>query len=129
MNNSKENNSSIECLQQNVDKFVAFVNQVLNDNKFIERLDRLLPFDNMANATMNLKLNVIKIIGFSLMRMDIVPALYSLAITLAINSDGEKTRKYSVFIVACKTIKSIQDFVNKKEFRDKVENLCIKRIY
>lgn len=129
MNNSKENNSSIECLQQNVDKFVAFVNQVLNDNKFIERLDRLLPFDNMANATMNLKLNVIKSIGFSLMRMDIVPALYSLAITLAINSDGEKTRKYSVFIVACKTIKSIQDFVNKKEFRDKVENLCIKRIY
>lgn len=129
MNNSKENNSSIECLQQNVDKFVAFVNQVLNDNKFIERLDRLLPFDNMANATMNLRLNVIKSIGFSLMRMDIVPALYSLAITLAINSDGEKTRKYSVFIVACKTIKSIQDFVNKKEFRDKVENLCIKRIY
>ncbi len=129
MNNSKENNSSIECLQQNVDKFVAFVNQVLNDNKFIERLDRLLPFDNMANATMNLSLNVIKSIGFSLMRMDIVPALYSLAITLAINSDGEKTRKYSVFIVACKTIKSIQDFVNKKEFRDKVENLCIKRIY
>lgn len=114
MNNSKENNSSIECLQQNVDKFVAFVNQVLNDNKFIERLDRLLPFDNMANATMNLRLNVIKSIGFSLMRMDIVPALYSLAITLAINSDGEKTRKYSVFIVACKTIKSIQDFVNKK---------------
>lgn len=129
MNNSKENNSSIECLQQNVDKFVAFVNQVLNDNKFIERLDRLLPFDNMAKATMNLSLNVIKSIGFSLMRMDIVPALYSLAITLAINSDGEKTRKYSVFIVACKTIKSIQDFVNKKEFRDKVENLCIKRIY
>ncbi len=129
MNNSKENNCSIECLQQNVDKFVAFVNQVLNDNKFIERLDRLLPFDNMANATMNLSLNVIKSIGFSLMRMDIVPALYSLAITLAINSDGEKTRKYSVFIVACKTIKSIQDFVNKKEFRDKVENLCIKRIY
>lgn len=129
MNNSKENNSSIECLQQNVDKFVAFVNQVLNDNKFIERLDRLLPFDNMANATMNLSLNVIKSIGFSLMRMDIVPASYSLAITLAINSDGEKTRKYSVFIVACKTIKSIQDFVNKKEFRDKVENLCIKRIY
>lgn len=129
MNNSNENNSSIECLQQNVDKFVAFVNQVLNDNKFIERLDRLLPFDNMANATMNLRLNVIKSIGFSLMRMDIVPALYSLAITLAINSDGEKTRKYSVFIVACKTIKSIQDFVNKKEFRDKVENLCIKRIY
>lgn len=129
MNNSKENNCSIECLQQNVDKFVAFVNQVLNDNKFIERLDRLLPFDNMANATMNLSLNVIKSIGFSLMRMDIVPALYSLAITLAINSDGEKTRNYSVFIVACKTIKSIQDFVNKKEFRDKVENLCIKRIY
>lgn len=129
MNNSKENNCSIECLQQNVDKFVAFVNQVLNDNKFIERLDRLLPFDNMANATMNLSLNVIKSIGFSLMRMDIVPALYSLAITLAINSDGEKTRKYSVFIVACKTIKSIQDFVNKKEFRDKVENLCRKRIY
>lgn len=110
MNNSKENNSSIECLQQNVDKFVAFVNQVLNDNKFIERLDRLLPFDNMAKATMNLSLNVIKSIGFSLMRMDIVPALYSLAITLAINSDGEKTRKYSVFIVACKTIKSILEF-------------------
>lgn len=128
MNNSKENNNSIESLQQNVDKFVAFVNQVLNDDKFIEGLDRLLPFDNMANAAMNLSLNMIKSIGISLMRMDIVPALYSLAITLAINSDGKKTRKYSVFIVACKTIKSIQDFVNKKEFRDKVENLCIKRI-
>ncbi len=129
MNNSKENNNSIECLQQNVDKFVEFVNQMLNDDKFIEGLDRLLPFDNMANATMNLSLKVIKSIGISIIRMDIVPALYSLAITLAINSDDKKIRKYSVFIVACKTIKSIQDFVNKKEFRDKVENLCIKRIY
>lgn len=131
MINSKKGNNSMECLLRSVDDFLVFVNQVLNDNQFIEGLDRLLPFDNTADATMNLSHSKqrIKNMGISLMRMDIEPALYSLAITLIINSDGKVPRIYSVFIIACKTIKWIQAFARKKEFRDKVINLCIEKIY
>lgn len=131
MINSKKGNNSMECLLQSVDDFLVFVNQVLNDNQFIEGLDKLLPFDNTADTTMNLSHNKQRIrnMGISLMRMDIEPALYSLAITLIINSDGNVPRIYSVFIIACKTIKWIQAFARKKEFRDKVINLCIEKIY
>ena len=56
--------------------------------------------------------------GVIIMRMDMEPPLFTLAVTLTIDRNGEGMQEYSVFLTACKTIEELQEYVNRKVFRD-----------
>ena len=96
------NNMTVDLLK-NVENYAKFVSQVLHDETFLVELDKTLPFDKMVNATMNIASNhtPIKKMGVSVMRMDIEPPLYSIAITLQFKGRDGYIQNHSIFINAC----------------------------
>ena len=111
------NNSITGILLKNVEDYTTFVSQVLHDETFLVELDKTLPFDKMVHATMNIASNhtPIKKMGVSVMRMDIEPPLYSMAVTLQLKGNDGIERNHSIFINACKTIKELQQWKWKKD--------------
>lgn len=109
-------NGTSECLLHNVGDYIKFVSQVLHDEDFLIELNKAMPFDKMVSATMNIGANrsVIKKMGVSVMRMDIEPSLYSLAITLMFKGNDGIMQNHSIFINACKTLKELQKLVLKR---------------
>ena len=123
-------NSTPECLLQNIGDYIKFVSQVLHDENFLIELNKAMPFDKMISATMNIGANggVIKKMGVSVMRMDIEPSLYSLAITLMFKGNDGIMQNHSIFINACKTIKELQKLVTEEKFKKQILILCEERI-
>ena len=66
--------------------------------------------------------------GVSVMRMDIEPSLYSLAITLMFKGNDGIMQNHSIFINACKTIKELQKLVTEENFKKEILILCKERI-
>lgn len=124
-------NSTSERLLQNIGDYIKFVGQVLHDENFLIELNKAMPFDKMVSATMNIGANggVIKKMGISVMRMDIEPSLYSLAITLMFKGKDGIIQNHSIFINACKTIKELQKLVTEENFKKEILILCEERIY
>lgn len=123
-------NGTSECLLHNVGDYIKFVSQVLHDEDFLIELNKAMPFDKMVSATMNIGANggVIKKMGVSIMRMDIEPSLYSLAITLMFKGNDGIMQNHSIFINACKTIKELQKLVTEENFKKEILILCKERI-
>ena len=123
-------NGTSECLLHNVGDYIKFVSQVLHDEDFLIELNKAMPFDKMVNATMNIGANrsVIKKMGVSVMRMDIEPSLYSLAITLMFKGNDGIMQNHSIFINACKTLKELQKLVTEENFKKEILILCKERI-
>lgn len=113
----------------NVEKFVDFVNQVLHDEEFLRCVDDLLPFDGAAHASMNIipEKQLIKKMGVMIVRMDLEPSLFSLAVTITIDKDGEGLQGFSIFLTACKTIEELQEYVSEEQFREEVIEQFINR--
>ena len=107
-------------LSDNMERFIEFANQVIHDEEFLKCVDSLLPFGGVAHASMNVvaERQPIKKMGVIIMRMDMEPPLFTLAVTLTIDRNGEGMQEYSVFLTACKTIEELQEYVNTKVFRD-----------
>lgn len=123
-------NGTSERLLQNIGDYIKFVSQVLHDENFLIELNKAMPFDKMISATMNVGANggVIKKMGISVMRMDIKPSLYSLAITFMFKGNNGIMQNHSIFINACKTIKELQQLVTEENFKKEILILCEKRI-
>lgn len=116
-------------LSKNVEDYAKFVSQVLHDEAFLVELDKTLPFDKMVHATMNIASNhtVIKKMGVSVMRMDIDPPLYSMAVTLQFKGKDGIVKNHSVFINACKNIEELQQLTAENSFKKEVLTLCEER--
>ena len=129
--NITPSNSTSERLLQNIEDYIKFVGQVLYDETFLIELNKAMPFDKMVGATMNMGANgdVIKKMGISVMRMDMEPSLYSLAITLMFKGKNGIIQNHSIFINACKTIKELQQLVTEENFKNEVLNQCEERIF
>lgn len=114
-------------LSDNIEKFTGFVNQVIRDEEFLKCVRELLPFDGVAYASMNVvpEKQVVRKMGIIIMRMDMDPSLFSLAVTITIDrgNDG-KQHDISVFLTACKTIEELQEYVNGEKFRKGVIEQC-----
>lgn len=123
-------NGSSERLLQNIEDYIKFVSQVLHDENFLIELNKAMPFDKMISTTMNVGVNggVIKKMGISVMRMDIKPSLYSLAITFMFKGNNGIMQNHSIFINACKTIKELQQLVTEENFKKEILILCEIRI-
>lgn len=117
-------------LLKNVEDYTTFVSQVLHDETFLVELNKTLPFDKMVHAIMNIASNhtPIKKMGVSVMRMDIEPPLYSMAVTLQVKSKDGIVQNHSIFIYACKTIKELRQLVKGENFKQEVLSLCEERI-
>lgn len=122
-------NSMSGSLSKNVEDYAKFVSQVLHDEAFLVELDKTLPFDKMVHATMNIASNhtVIKKMGVSVMRMDIDPPLYSMAVTLQFKGKDGIVKNHSVFINACKNIEELQQLTAENSFKKEVLTLCEER--
>lgn len=128
---SKEISKSITgSLLKNVEDYTKFVSQVLHDENFRVELDKTLPFDKMVHAIMNIVSNhtSIKKMGMSVMRMDIEPPLYSMAVTLQFKGKDGLVQNHSVFINACKTIEELQILVTEENFKQEILSLCKERV-
>lgn len=123
-------NSLSRDLQKNVEDYAKFVFQVLHDETFLVYLDKTLPFDKMVHAAMNIASNhtIIKKMGVSVMRMDIEPPLYSMAVTLQLKGEYGIVQNHSVFVNACKTIEELQQLVTEERFKKEVLSLCEEKV-
>lgn len=122
-------NNVKEFLYDYIEKYVRFVNQAIHDNEFLECMRRLLPFDSMTHVSINMvsgKTNVRKM-GLAVMRMDIEPSVFSLAVTMTFDDGSGKCDDTFVFITACKTIEELQHYVKGGNFRRMVLDLCRKK--
>ena len=122
--------SMTDSLLKNVEDYTKFVSQVLHDETFLVELDKTLPFDKMVHATMNIVSNHTSIekMGVSVMRMDIEPPLYSMAVTLQFKGKDGVVHEHSVFINACKTIEELQQSVTEEDFKQEVLSMCEERV-
>lgn len=130
MMNKDNRNDTSTYLQKSVEDYVAYVRQVLHDETFLVELNRSMPFDKMVHATKNLGTNDLGIqkMGISVMRMDIEPPLYSLAVTLMFKGTDGLMQNHSIFINACKTIDELQQLTAQDDFKKEVLSLCEERV-
>lgn len=124
-------NSTSVCLLHNIDDYIKFVSQVLHDETFLMELNKTMPFDKMVNAKKNMETHngVIKKMGIFVMRMDIKPSLYSLAITLMFKGKDGIMKNHSIFVKACKTIEELQRLVTEENFKKEILSVCEEKIY
>lgn len=118
-------------LSDNIEKFVSFASQVIHNEDFLKCTRKLLPFDGMAYAPMNMMpgKQVVRKMGVMIMRMDLSPALFSLAVTITTErGNNEKPQDISVFLAACKTIDELQEYVGGAKFKEEVVELCSDKI-
>lgn len=122
--------SMSKSVWKNVEDYAKFVFQVLHDETFLVDLDKTLPFDKMVHAAMNIASNqtIIKKMGVSVMRMDIEPPLYSMAVTLQLKGEYGIVQNHSVFVNACKTIEELQQLVTEERFKKEVLLLCEEKV-
>lgn len=117
-------------LRDQIEAYVKFVNQVINDEDFLKSVEKLLPFDGMAGVSMTVlpEKQVLKKMGVMIMRMDFEPALFSLAVSIMINRGKEQLQEHIIFLTACKTIVELQNYVKGSEFRLQVTEQCCKKV-
>lgn len=120
-----------KCLLKSVRDYAGFVSQVLHDETFLMALSKTLPFDRMVHATKKFSANNfgVKKMGISVMRMDIDPPLYSLAITIMFRGVDGIMQNHSIFINAGKTIEELQQLVVEESFIKEVLALCEERVF
>lgn len=114
-----------------IEEYVKFVNQIINDKDFLICIGKLLPFDKVAKVSMAVlpEKQMIGEMGIVIMRMDFEPSLFSLAVSLTIDREKDILQEYTIFLTACKTIIELQDYVKDREFRKQVMEHCSKKVF
>lgn len=100
-------------------EFVEFVARCLDDDDFEDAMNNLLPFDKCVQSKMKMEdeTPIVKSMGLSIMRMEIDPPLFSLGVNIEIaDRGGNGTTNSTTFMVACKTIEELREYVQTDEF-------------
>lgn len=115
------------ALTATLNRFSGFAARVIRDADFLRSARRLPPLDGLTHAAMTPGPpgQPVRTMGLALMRMDIEPPLFSLAVTVnpgapRDSSPGERI----VFLAACKTLEQLQDYVGTPGFRESVRKHC-----
>lgn len=98
-------------------------NLVIHDNDFLKCVYELLPFEGMVCASMNVVSpnHVVRKMGIGVMRIDIDPSLFSLAVIMTTNRSG-KEEEYTVFINVSEGIENLQNYISSRHFQEEVVN-------
>ena len=100
-------------------EYIEFVSKCLDNDDFVDAMNELLPFDNCVQSRMKVAddTSVVKSMGLSIMRMEIDPPLFSLGVSIEIaDRGGNGTTNSTTFMVACKTIEELREYVQTDEF-------------
>lgn len=122
-----------ESIDSRINDYIAFINDVMNNAKFQNCALSLLPFDDVAHTNITFPTENITM-GISLMRMDIVPDIFALGITLEVDCmpDCEKPFGTTIFITAAQTIDEICSYVKSSKFKndviDNFKNVIIEKL-
>lgn len=117
-------------LRRIVESYTEFVRKELQDAAFLKELEKILPFDRMVQASRKVEGNRVRIrkMGVLIMRMDITPPLYSLAVNIIFEELDGEIKENTIFVIACKTIEELQQLVTTEKFKKEVLRLCNERV-
>lgn len=106
-------------ISNQIKEYIEFVSNCLDNDDFVDAMNELLPFDNCVQSKMKVAddTSVVKSMGLSIMRMEIAPPLFSLGVSIEIaDRGGNGTTNSTTFMVACKTIEELREYVQTDEF-------------
>ena len=106
-------------ISNQIKEYIEFVSNCLDNDDFVDAMNELLPFDNCVQSKMKVAddTSVVKSMGLSIMRMEIDPPLFSLGVSIEIaDRGGNGTTNSTTFMVACKTIEELREYVQTDEF-------------
>ena len=125
MESTIEQNTMKACQQtkafvsQNMKDYLDFAIKTLDEAEFMKSATALLPFDNFADARLRFMdaSSQVKSMGFSVMRMELIPATYSLGVSIEI-SEGEYNISASptIFLTAFQSLKQLREYVKGQKF-------------
>lgn len=129
MDTNQNSNTMIQCqktkdaFNKNKKNYLEFVAKSLGNQDIEQAAEALLPFDKFVTAKLSFvdENSQIKSMGFTLMRMELEPATYSLGISIEI-SDSEFNDEVAktMFITAFHTMEELKDYSLSKDFSNHV---------
>jgi len=125
METSKEITMMHQCqrtkdtVSKNKRKYLDFVVKNLDSKRIENAAASLLPFDNVISARLWFVDNtsLVKSMGFSVMRMELTPATYSLGISIEI-SEGEYnvSTNPTIFLTAFQPLEQLREYAKGRDF-------------
>jgi hypothetical protein len=115
-------------------EYTEFVARCLDDEEFVKTMNKLLPFDKVAQAKLRIvdDASPVKSMGLSIMRMELDPPLFSLGISIEIagseGNEGNEATNYTIFIAACRTLEELREYVKSDAFSIQVRENFEKQI-
>ena len=108
-----------DAVNKNKKKYLDFVAKSLENRHIENAAASLLPFDNVISARLRFVDNAsqVKSMGFSVMRMELTPATYSLGISIEI-SEGEynSAANPTIFLAAFQPLEQLKEYVKGENF-------------
>ena len=112
-----------DAVNKNKKKYLEFVAKSLYNRRIENAAASLLPFDNVISARLHFvdDASQVKSMGFSVMRMELTPASYSLGISIEI-SKGEynSSSNPKIFLTAFQTLEQLREYVKSEVFSSTV---------
>lgn len=108
-----------DAVNKNKKKYLDFVAKSLGNKRIENAAASLLPFDNVITARLRFvdDASQVKSMGFTVMRMELTPATYSLGINIEI-SEGEYNTSASptIFLTAFQPLEQLREYVKGQKF-------------
>lgn len=108
-----------DAVSKNKRKYLDFVVKSIDNKRIENAAASLLPFDNVISARLHFvdDASLVKSMGFSVMRMEITPASYSLGISIEI-SEGEYnvSANPTIFLTAFQPLEQLREYVKGRDF-------------
>lgn len=108
-----------DVVSKNKKKYLEFVAKSLDNKRVENTAASLLPFDNVISARLRFvdDTSLVKSMGFSVMRMELIPATYSLAISIEIDK-GEYNAGVNptIFLTAFQPLDQLREYVKGRDF-------------
>lgn len=108
-----------DAVSKNKRKYLDFVVKSIDNKRIENAAASLLPFDNVISARLRFvdDSSLVKSMGFSVMRMEITPASYSLGISIEI-SEGEYnvSANPTIFLTAFQPLEQLREYVKGRDF-------------
>ena len=114
-----------------MDRYMSFVTLCLYNERYIETINNLLPFDNFARAKLKQdnKESKVKSLGMSVMRMDFEPAIFSLGISIEIErGEYNSGNEITILVTACRTLEQLREYVRTADFETVVKENYYRQI-
>ncbi len=115
-----------DAVNKNKKKYLEFVAKSLDNRHIEDAAASLLPFDNVISARLHFvdDASQVKSMGFSVMRMELTPATYSLGISIEI-SEGEynSAANPTIFLTAFQQLGQLREYVKGENFSIQVTEI------